>query len=105
MLMLCACGERENTVIYNGRELSESEIQGMLYRETEQQIKAETALIAYDSQMATPSDDSVYWTVGGSVFHAAASCRHLSGKTVYYGTAEDAVTEGKLRACSVCFKE
>ena len=105
VLLLCACGESGNTVIYNGRELSEDEIQSMLYRETERETKAEGTLTAYGDNPDAPDGDSVYWTAGGSVFHAALSCRHLSGKKVYYGTVEDAVSEGKLRTCSACFKK
>ena len=105
MLWLCACGESENTVIYNGRELSDSEIQSLLVRETDRETEAEGTLVSYDGRSEMPSADSVYWTGGGTVFHAVSSCRHLSGKKVYYGTAEEAVAEGKLRTCSVCFKK
>ncbi len=102
MLALCACGESGNTVIYNGRELSESEIQSMLHRETERETKPAATLTAYDGQTETPDEDSVYWTAGGSVFHVWSSCQHLNNKKVYYGTVENAVSEGKLRVCSVC---
>ena len=105
MLLVCACGKASDTVMYNGRELSESEIREMLLAVPEQETKAEATLFAYDSEMPQPSEVCVYWTTGGSVFHFASSCRHLSGKKVYYGTVENAVSEGKLRTCSACFKK
>ena len=105
IVWLCACGEDKSTVMYNGRELSDSEIQSMLYRETEQETKPAATLTAYDGKMETPSADSVYWTAGGSVFHFEPSCRHLSGKKVYYGTVENAVSENKKRACTACQKQ
>lgn len=105
LVWFCACSERENTVIYNGRELSESEIQSMLYQETEQETKIAGTLTAYDGEMKSPSEDSVYWTAGGSVFHYEASCRHLIGKKVYYGTVENAVSKDKTRACTACQKQ
>ncbi len=91
---------------YNGRELSESEIEELLLRGTETEETEATAgrgtLIAYREGDAAPDEDSVYWTAGGSVFHKRLSCRHLTtAKTIYYGTAEDAAHE-KERACTAC---
>lgn len=106
-LLCCSCGKTEAGVFYNGKELSESEIYELMYRETESDTrKAEYTLIAFDEEMASPTEASVFWTKSGSVFHGNALCRHLSNvKEVYYGTVENAASCGKDRACSVCEKE
>ena len=103
VLLLASCGRAEGGVWYNGRELSESEIEELLIRGTEsEEVEREGTLIAYREGDAAPTEDSMYWTAGGSVYHKELSCRHLAtAKTIYYGTAEDAAKE-KGRACTAC---
>lgn len=106
-LLLCACERNGSGVYYNGLELSESEIQELMYRETQAETDVtEVSLVAFDKDMSAPKETSVFWTKNGSVFHWQASCQHLTNKKeVYYGTVEDAVSCEKLRACLVCEKE
>jgi len=118
-LLLCACGETTGGVYYNGRELSDSEIEALMYRETETDTETETApeteteppipeytLVAFDGTKPSPTEESVFWTKSGDVYHTDALCRHiLSTKEVFYGTAAEAVSEGKERVCSACIKE
>ncbi len=55
---------------------------------------------------ALPTVGNVFWTKSGSVFHLDPLCRYLSSaKEIYYGTAEDATTQGKERVCTACEKE
>ena len=105
-LLLCACGKSEGSVVYNGRELTEQEIYELMCRETETEADlSEQQLVAFDGGMVLPTENCVYWSESGDVFHWSSACRYLASKKTYYGTVEDAVSCGKLRACSVCEKE
>lgn len=48
--------------------------------------------------------DEVYWIESGEVWHNWAECRYIKGKSFISGTVEQAMSEGKLRLCSVCDK-
>ena len=51
----------------------------------------------------TPAHRSVYFAVGGSVYHRDRNCMYLKkSSTVSEGTAEQACAAGKTRACSRC---
>ena len=48
---------------------------------------------------------TVYWLVGGSVYHAKADCHHIahaSPEDLLEGKISDAVADGKTRLCSSC---
>ena len=102
LFLLCSCGNAEIGIQHNGRELTESEIEALLKKETETSEMRE-GLIAFREGEKAPTAESVFWTESGSVFHFDSLCHHLSkAKDIYYGTAEDAVTLGKERACTAC---
>lgn len=49
-------------------------------------------------------DGDVFWTPSGSIWHASYECSYLSNsKEIYHGTVEEAMLDGKERACSRCF--
>ena len=55
-----------------------------------------------DSYLA--EDGDVFWTASGSLWHATYECSHIAdSKTIYHGSVEEAILEGKERACSRCF--
>lgn len=92
---------------YNGRELTESEILALMCEETDAEtgtLLVVGVLLPFDG-ISEQTENSIFWTEKGSVFHKTAACRYLSNKTVYYGTVEDAVSQNKLRACTACQKE
>lgn len=52
-----------------------------------------------------PLGATVYWLDGGSVYHAARDCRHIShaeAEDIREGTVSKALAEGKERLCSSC---
>ena len=107
LLLLCSCGEAGSGVWYDGRELTESELEALLAigRETEETVSLK-GLVAFREDAPAPNGESVFWTKGGSVFHLSPLCQHLSKtREIYYGTAEDAATQGKERACAACEKK
>jgi hypothetical protein len=107
LLSVCSCGKHEINVWYDGRELSEAEIGVLLERGAERETSAvKDALVAFREGASAPTEESVFWTKSGSVFHMDPLCRHLAkAKEIYYGTEEDAVHEGKERACTACENE
>lgn len=110
LLLFCSCGEAGRGVWYDGRELTESELEVLLANGRETEETEETAavkeLVAFREDALAPNGESVFWTKDGGVFHLSPLCQHLSkASEIYYGTAEDAVTEGKERACKACEKE
>ena len=48
------------------------------------------------------SSDVVFWTKNGEVWHLSENCRHLKKSTVISGTLDEAMEQGKKRACSSC---
>lgn len=49
-------------------------------------------------------EGDVFWTPSGTIWHATYECSYLSNaKTIYHGTVESAMLEGKERACGSCF--
>lgn len=55
-----------------------------------------------DSLLA--ADNDVFWTPSGTTWHATHKCSHIAdSKTVYHGSVEEAMLEGKEKACSRCF--
>ncbi len=89
---------------YNGRELTEDEIRALISREESEAVDERT-FISADGKSAESTPASVFWTKSGSVYHLTSSCQHLKDKKeIYYGTAEDAASYNKARACSACTK-
>ena len=60
----------------------------------------------YDLSDPIPlAEGQVCWTAGGSVYHVYADCRYLKNvRSLYTGTSEQAVREGKEKLCSACEK-
>lgn len=51
------------------------------------------------------SEQNVYWTEKGGVYHIYEDCQHLDRtETLYNGTAEEAEAAGKERLCKTCQK-
>ena len=103
LLLLCSCGKPSSGIFYDGRELTEAEIQVLVERSTDTEAGEPTyTLLAFDESLVL-SDGCVFWTENGSVFHEDAFCRHLTkAKEVYYGTVGDAVSCKKQRVCTAC---
>jgi hypothetical protein len=52
---------------------------------------------------ASLSEETVFWTAGGSVWHVTAECSALAkSKSVLSGTEEQAKQAGKSRVCKRC---
>lgn len=102
LFLLCSCGKGEGDVWHNGRELTKDEIEALWERQNETSEMRED-LIAFREGETAPNAESVFWSKSGSVFHLDALCHHLAKAVgVYYGSEEDAVTQGKERACTAC---
>ena len=109
VLALClpfavSCGA-EQEVVYNGTVLSESDVLQILDQlRSESEAETETEPES-ESQLQEAYDGLVYWTDGGSVWHALATCGHISKKQEpKCGSVEDAIEAGKERGCSFCVK-
>ena len=72
------------------------------------QTAAVAAVLAYQQIQgmtgeAPLSEDTVFWTVSGSVWHVTAECSALAkSKSVSSGTEEQAKQAGKSRVCKRC---
>ena len=72
------------------------------------QAAAVAAVLAYQQMQgmtgeAPLSEDTVFWTAGGSVWHVTAECSALAkSKSVLSGTEEQAKQAGKSRVCKRC---
>ena len=72
------------------------------------QAAAVAAVLAYQQMQgmtgeAPLSEDTVFWTAGGSVWHVTAECSALAkSKSVSSGTEEQAKQAGKSRVCKRC---
>ena len=72
------------------------------------QAAAVAAVLAYQHMLgmtgeAPLSEDTVFWTVSGSVWHVTAECSALAkSKSVLSGTEEQAKQAGKSRVCKRC---
>ena len=72
------------------------------------QTAAVAAVLAYQQMQgmtgeAPLSEDTVFWTVSGSVWHVTAECSALAkSKSVSSGTEEQAKQAGKSRVCKRC---
>jgi len=52
------------------------------------------------------ADDTVYWTPYGRVYHINEYCHTLNrSETLYEGTVEEAIDNGRARLCSYCANE
>ncbi len=59
---------------------------------------------APSTEKHTESDDIVYWTESGSVWHKSTSCSHLkNSKNILSGSVSDAEESGKTKPCSRCY--
>ena len=107
LLLLSSCTPVGTDVWYDGRELSAEEIEELLERGRETEVREmPSALVAFGVDMDAPTEESVFWTKSGGVFHLDPFCQHLSkAKEIYYGTAADAASQGKERVCTACEKE
>lgn len=111
ILVLNSCTEDRQTVEYQGRRLDDAEIlehiQSVLSEEessTEPSVRLEPK--PWNDSVVYASEDCVYWTKSGSVYHTNTNCRYLpEDAELFYGTREDAVFCGKSRCCSACEKE
>ena len=73
----------------------------------ESALGAVAAVLAYQQSQeradAAVSEDTVWWTDGGSVWHMTRECSALAkSKSVRSGSAADAEAVGKTRACKRC---
>ena len=72
------------------------------------QAAAVAAVLAYQQLRETvpklpETEDAVFWTAGGSVWHVTAECSALAkSKSVSSGTEEQAKQAGKSRVCKRC---
>ncbi len=72
------------------------------------QTAAVAAVLAYQQMQgmtgeAPLSEDAVFWTVSGSVWHVTAECSALAkSKSVLSGTEAQAIQAGKTRVCKRC---
>ena len=72
------------------------------------QAAAVAAVLAYQQLRETvpkppETEDAVFWTAGGSVWHVTAECSALAkSKSVLSGTEEQAKQAGKSRVCKRC---
>lgn len=49
------------------------------------------------------SEGDVFWTKSGTLWHSSYKCSYIiNSKTVYHGSVEDAMLEGKVKACERC---
>ena len=64
---------------------------------TEQTTPAETVL------PEAPTDDIVYWSGSGEVWHTTRDCASLKrAKQIFSGSVADAQAAGRERACKTC---
>ena len=50
-------------------------------------------------------DSTVYWSQFGKVYHTSTECSHLNNSdTLYEGSVEKAIEEGRVRICKDCAK-
>ena len=72
------------------------------------QAAAVAAVLAYQQLRETvpklpETEDAVFWTMSGSVWHVTAECSALAkSKSVLSGTEEQAKQAGKSRVCKRC---
>ena len=72
------------------------------------QTAAVAAVLAYQQLRETvpklpETEDAVFWTVSGSVWHVTAECSALAkSKSVLSGTEAQAIQAGKTRVCKRC---
>ena len=67
--------------------------------------KADTEETDTTSTGDTEKSDVVFWTKSGEVWHLSEDCRHLKKSTsIISGTLDEAIDQGKKRACSSCGK-
>lgn len=108
VLLLSSCSEVQQTVEYQGRRLSDSEI--LEHIQSELSGKTETSqthsIKPWKDGIVCSMEDRVYWTKSGSVYHTNINCRYLPDDAeLIYGSEEDAVSCGKKQCCSLCAKE
>ena len=65
------------------------------------------AVLAYqkaqNNGVAEATEETVYWTASGSVWHVTRECSALAkSKSVQAGAEADAIAAGKTRACKRC---
>ncbi len=107
LLCLSACTpkDRYSTGRLITREEVESMANAMRSTETEIDTEAESRHSADGNALsgADVSDDTVYWTASGSVWHTHADCGYLRNSvSVQKGTVE---ASGKGKLCSACAKK
>lgn len=72
------------------------------------QTAAAAAVLAYQQMQETAAEqpsfeETVFWTVGGSVWHVTAECSALAkSKSILSGSETEAQQAGKTRACKRC---
>ncbi len=110
VLLLSSCSEGQQTVEYQGRRLSDSEILEHIQSGLSGKEEAETSqthrMRPWKDGIVCAPEDRVYWTKSGSVYHTNTNCRYLPDDAeLIYGSEEDAVSCGKKQCCSLCAKE
>ena len=103
VLSSCAVLDRRSTIYYNEKELSLDDITEMRYSFEEDPTSEKNAeFVPYGDVF---SEECVYWTESGSVWHLTSDCGYLSGaEKIIYGSEADAVKLKKTRICSLCDK-
>ena len=106
LLFLVSCQSAEPRVEYDGKLLSSEEIWalGESFRSESWESERETDFDT-EKMLGTTDEELVYWTEGGTVWHAKDSCYRISKKSpVIAGSVDDAIAAKKERGCSVCCK-
>lgn len=69
-------------------------------------VNASSSIVILSSSISTKQSlslDTVYWTKGGSVYHAIKECSSLRRSTeILCGTVQQAIEAGKLSLCKIC---
>lgn len=91
LLFLSSCLNSDTDAGYTGI-LANADVVSSIKRELEDK---ENSLLA--------SQDDVFWTPSGSLWHFSHECSYLSNsKTIYHGSVEEARLAGKVKACERC---
>ncbi len=83
---------------------TESEAVKETVSETETETKTEIT-VELNSTEVEETENTVYWTEKGGVWHLTRDCRYIKNSTsVLSGTVEEAIESGKTKLCSACGK-
>ena len=97
LALLCGCSSYSPEDFDAGEAVSPEELESIadLLREADTE--------KYPAETDENGETVVFWTSGGSVWHASRACPSLSGSSsLEKGSEAEAIADGKDRCCSIC---